>query len=247
MTFQFKNPDYNSYYDNVYSDQERNWRRICAVDKADHVAKLLGLRQREIQNVLEVGCGTGDVIARLTALKIGNEFVGVDVVDPKMNNDTVRDIPNLSFVRQTTDTLPFEDASFDLVVASHVLEHVTDERHFLKELARVSRRYIYVEVPCELHFRTTFSSLQSTLNIGHINAYSPQSFALTLATSGLDIVDLQYFDHSVDALAFHSSRARGVMKRLLRSTLLGLNKNLAAKLFTYHYGALCSTSQLLGR
>ncbi len=33
--------------------------------------------------------------------------------------------------------LPFEDASFDLVLCSHVLEHVTDDRRALAEIARV--------------------------------------------------------------------------------------------------------------
>jgi SAM-dependent methyltransferase len=34
--------------------------------------------------------------------------------------------------------LPFDDASFDLVICSHVLEHVADDRRALAELARVT-------------------------------------------------------------------------------------------------------------
>jgi len=62
-----------------------------------------------------------------------------------------------------------------------VLEHVEDERGFLREMARVARKYIVVDVPCELTLLTTSGKLQNTLTIGHINSYTPQSFALTLA------------------------------------------------------------------
>ncbi|KMO27630.1 SAM-dependent methyltransferase [Methylobacterium variabile] len=240
MTFQFQTTELNAHYDAVYDATERRWREICALDKANHIVALLGERASQVGSVLEVGCGTGDVVARLSKLGLGKTFVGVDVIDPGMNNDHVRDQDNLSFVRQTGPHLPFEDGSFDLVFASHVLEHVEDERAFLKEIARVSRRYMYLEVPCELHARTRYSDLQASLDIGHINAYTPESFSLTLATSGLDVLDLRCFDHSVAVHAFHTSTLKGYLKRALRSTLLSVSENLAPKVFTYHCGALCT-------
>ena len=75
---------------------------------------------------------------------------------------------------------------------------------------------------------------------GHINAYTPESFSLTLATSGLDVLDLRCFDHSVAVHAFHTSTLKGYLKRALRSTLLSVSENLAPKVFTYHCGALCT-------
>lgn len=35
--------------------------------------------------------------------------------------------------------LPFEDKSFDFVCATHILEHVLNERRFLQELGRVTK------------------------------------------------------------------------------------------------------------
>lgn len=44
------------------------------------------------------------------------------------------------------ESLPFRDAAFDFVIASHVLEHSTDPARFLTELQRVAKAG-YIEVP----------------------------------------------------------------------------------------------------
>jgi SAM-dependent methyltransferase len=45
------------------------------------------------------------------------------------------------------DELPFEDDSFDFVLASHVIEHVPDPIRALAEWRRVARRYVFLVVP----------------------------------------------------------------------------------------------------
>lgn len=57
--------------------------------------------------------------------------------------------PGKYFVRADACHMPFGDGSFDFVIASHILEHVADPEHFLKELVRVSRAG-YIEVPTPL-------------------------------------------------------------------------------------------------
>jgi hypothetical protein len=136
-------------------------------------------------------------------------------------------------------TVPFAEQTFDMVYASHVLEHVADERSFLAEIARVSRKFVYVEVPCELHARTNRRALQSTLDIGHINFYTPDTFRLKLQTAGLQVLKLGVYDHSLAVHAFHGSRVSGVVKNLIRKSLLAASPELAVRLATYHCGALC--------
>jgi SAM-dependent methyltransferase len=50
--------------------------------------------------------------------------------------------------------LPFSDGSFDYVVSSEVLEHVTDDIAALRELLRVSRRGAIVTVPAHMYLWT---------------------------------------------------------------------------------------------
>jgi len=235
----FSNPfivsPHNAHFEGEYSATEHEWLRVCAVDKASNLASLLGARS--FDSVLEVGCGTGAVLAAVARLGVGTRHVGVDMVDPSVHlDDRARafDIQAYDGVRA-----PFEDASFDLVYSSHVIEHVPNPRGLLAEIRRVARGSIYLEVPCELHVRATRDALQRTLDIGHINAYTPESFKLLVQTSGLRMLDSRLFDHSLDVQAFRISRLKGQLKKAIRGTLLKASPQWASRTFTYHFGVLC--------
>jgi SAM-dependent methyltransferase len=230
---------HNAHYDGGYEPWMLEWRRLGAADKLTNILQTLGAHRSSIESVLEVGCGTGAVLAAICAHGVGYRHCGIDLSDPHDHLDPGLDVSKLTLSRYDGVKIPFDDNSFDLVIASHVLEHVPDERGFLHELKRVSRRVIYVEVPCELHLRSSAAALQTSLNIGHINAYTPESFALTLATSELEIEDFALFDHSLELLTFGTSALRGRLLKAVRSALLKTNSTLASRIFCYHAGALC--------
>lgn len=243
MNTGFRVGQHNAHYEGLYSAKEREWRRICAIDKAAHIADLLSSEKGQIDSVLEVGCGTGAVLARLSTIGVGRQFTGIDIIDPMINleaNGVALDA--FRFSAYDGCKVPFADRAFDLVYASHVLEHVPEQRAFLRELARASRRFVYVEVPCELHGRTSHRALQSTLDIGHINFYTPDTFMLMLQTSGLHVVKLKVYDHSLAVHEFFGSKLRGLAKSVVRKALLAVSPGLATRVATYHCGALCIVS-----
>jgi SAM-dependent methyltransferase len=235
-------PDLKELYSKKYDERMQQWRTLGAIDKGRNIECMIESLRSEIGSVLEVGCGTGAVLAQVAARKIGTQFTGVEIgterpQQPKQGDLCIRGYDG--------ETIPYDDRSFDLVYATHVLEHVTDERGFLDEIRRVARRYIYIEVPCELHLRTTRRALQGTLNIGHINAYTPDSFALQLETSGLRVRKLRVFDHTYAVHRFSSPAWRAMLKTAVRGGLLRLSESMASKVFTYHCGALCEAGPLL--
>ena len=238
----YRVPVYNAHYEGAYDERGLLWRRLGAADKARNLAELLGPRAVEsaagspIDSVLEVGCGTGAVLAVVAAAGVGRQHVGVDLADPASHTDA--QARALDLRRFDGKSLPFDDASFDLVFASHVIEHVPEPRALLAEMARVARRWIYVEVPCELHLRTRHALLQQSLDIGHINAYTPASFQLLLETAGLPVARLALFDHSLAVHRFHSGLIKAGLKFAIRRGLLRFSQRLAAQVFTYHCGAL---------
>lgn len=231
----FKVGAHNSHYEGAYDARELTWLQVCAVEKARNVGTLLG--GRPVASVLEVGCGSGVVLAEVAKLGIGSHHVGIDMVDPRAHPAPGTDA--LELLAYDGEHLPYEDDSFDLVIASHVVEHVPDPRGFLREVARVCKGWVYLEVPCELNVRASRAALQKTLEIGHINAYTPEAFGLTVQTSGLAIIDSELLDHTREVLSFGGSALKGRVKKLLRGGLLGLSPRWASRVFTYHFGVLC--------
>ena len=230
----FRVPPYNTHYEGRYDDRALLWRRLGAADKSRNLMSLLDARP--VQSVLEVGCGTGAVLAAVAAGGVGNTHVGVDLADPTVHTDP--QATGLDLRPFDGATLPFESASFDLVYASHVIEHVPEPRALLMEMVRVARQWMYVEVPCELHLRTSYPELQRSLDIGHINAYTPESFQLLLETSGLAVARLELFEHSLALHRFGNRRFKAELKHGIRKSLLALSPMLASRVFTYHCGAL---------
>jgi SAM-dependent methyltransferase len=227
---------HNAHYVGAYTGSAIAWRKIGAIDKVDHIERLLG--GTEAGQVLEVGCGTGSVLAQLKERGIGSSHVGIDVADPKKHEDP--EASTLDLRMYDGNSIPFPDGSFDLVIASHVIEHVPNPRHLLKEMARVSKKWLFIEVPCEMKLTMSQASIQSALDIGHINAYSPEHFVVLLQTSGLNIERVQVFDHSRDVHAFGSPPYKWLPKMLLRRFALKAAPAFATRLFCYHCAALVS-------
>ena len=90
--------------------------------------------------VLDVAGGTG-IVSRALAQRVARVVV-VDttpaMVDAGRRHATDERLTNLEFVRGEVANLPFTDAAFTLVFARFLLHHLTDPRHALAEMVRVS-------------------------------------------------------------------------------------------------------------
>ncbi len=87
--------------------------------------------------VLDVGCGEGRFAAELA--DAGASVVGIDVAEePLRRARALRPDLELALV-EDDGGWPFADASFDLIWAGEVLEHVADTGGWLSELRRVLR------------------------------------------------------------------------------------------------------------
>jgi SAM-dependent methyltransferase len=89
--------------------------------------------------MLDVGCGSGQFIGILMqSLGSFDSITGVDVDDAALKEARSRfraDIFN--FVKTSSNTLPFEDATFDFVSISKALHHMENARQTLAEMKRV--------------------------------------------------------------------------------------------------------------
>ncbi len=109
---------------------------------ANSAAYLLD-RLRAGLDLLDVGCGPGTLTADLAALVAPGRTVGVDaapdVVALAADEAAGREAVNLEIRTGDVYDLPFPAASFDVVHAHQVLQHLADPVAALREMRRVCR------------------------------------------------------------------------------------------------------------
>ena len=98
-------------------------------------------------SMLDIGTGRGDIpaAARSEASKMGIELrtIGLDISEPLLSAAWH---VSSSIVRADALTLPFRDRSVDIVLASQIVHHFTDEQACLliREMHRVARKAVVI-------------------------------------------------------------------------------------------------------
>ncbi|MCU0606294.1 MAG: class I SAM-dependent methyltransferase [Candidatus Edwardsbacteria bacterium] len=105
-----------------------------------------------VSRALEVGCGEGFLIRHLRDRHPGWQWKGVDI-DGEAIGYARRSLPGVTLATGDIYALAEPDGSYDLVVASEVLEHLARPEDGLRELVRVTGRYLLLSVPHEPWFR----------------------------------------------------------------------------------------------
>ncbi len=170
-------------YDQTYYRSRESWPdfRMEAVELV-RLAKI-----RPEARVLEVGCGSGELLRRLAAQ--ARLAVGVDLSEEGLQLARAR-IPDASctlLVRAGATDLPFEAASFDAVVAQHLLEHLPDPIEGIREWRRVLR-------PGGLLALVTPNALFPDPSLfhdsTHVSIQTPDTLVSTLQAAGFQMTHL---------------------------------------------------------
>jgi len=133
---------------------------------------------RTEDRVLDIGCGTGGTMRALHGLA---GFVGMD-----MNKEATRLARRSTgnpVVKGSATAQPFEDGSFDCIMALDVFEHIPDDALAVAETRRVLRPggTLITTVPCH---QSLFSAHDEALH--HVRRYSRRGFIDLLESGGFE-------------------------------------------------------------
>jgi ubiquinone/menaquinone biosynthesis C-methylase UbiE len=110
---------------------------------ADEAAAFLIPRLRPGMRLLDVGCGPGSITRGLAERLAPGEVVGVDLsketLEDARGEAAARGLANLRFEEASVYALPFPDASFDVVYAHQVLQHLREREAAVAEMLRTLR------------------------------------------------------------------------------------------------------------
>jgi SAM-dependent methyltransferase len=142
---------------------------------------------------LDVGCGTGGVLATLRSRW---QVFGTDVSRMALAHAQRRGLVGLAGA--TAERLPFRRGSFALVSALDVVEHADDDRAVLAEMRAVlaDDGALLVSVPA---FPALWSAHDEAL--GHRRRYTPRTLREAIEGAGFSVVRMTYTNAVIFPLA----------------------------------------------
>jgi SAM-dependent methyltransferase len=164
---------------NNTSDRDlARFREVAAVIR--HIVPDLSAR------IVDIGCANGQLLQALAEHGYSS-LVGIDP-SPSCVQEAKR-IPGVRAFVGSLSEMPTALRPYDVVVLSHVLEHVRDVHPALENLKSEMRRgsLLYVEVPDAARYADYAWSPFQDFNTEHINHFSAVSLANLLRRAGLRV------------------------------------------------------------
>lgn len=154
------------------------------------------LSLRPTNRLLDVGCGTGVLLHRLSATHPVAQLVGVDPVPEMLAIARHRLSPSIELSEGWVEHLPFADEQFDVVVSCNMFHYIHDPIAALREMRRVLRPGGQLVITdwcsddlvcrvCDLYLRL--------FNRAHFKTYRKRECVLLLREAGFAVVDIDHY------------------------------------------------------
>jgi phospholipid N-methyltransferase len=229
---------------------EDRWLSFGAVQKANSVEMLLRRNGIQVRKMIELGAGTGAVIKECRRRKLAQEYAALDYSATAIGllKETAPGIETFT-ADITSSDLPIR-GHFDVVIVSHVIEHLEEPKSFLDALDGLSWDHLIAEVPLEnLPVETIKRPIRRTppgMASGHVQFFNATSFDRLIESTGMTVVDRRRYVPvmSAEAVRFMSahhghSRGRQSLSFLTARYLPILMQPLWSFLYYAHYAVLC--------
>jgi len=157
-------------HNELYFGSKLSPRRHIHNSRFNSLLKLIGNVTNK--KILDAGCGEGYFLSLINS----KEKFGVELSEKRVS-EALKLYPQLKIKIADVNNLPFEDDTFDVIVCSEVLEHVSGYQKALKEFKRCVKKdgHIVLSFPNEptVSFGRLLLLKFPIHEIDHINSISP--------------------------------------------------------------------------
>ncbi len=186
-------PSGRDHYVKKYAEDtaiEAEWLAVASKGKVDSIEQLARSISLRPGVIVELGCGPGEVIGECARRGLADTYIGVDYSADAVAFARTR-WPGVRFEQfdLTRDPVPWA-SPVDLVVLSHVVEHLEQPEGILQKLV-TQARYAVIEVPLEDLAATRIKNQfrdRANNAAGHVAWYTPESFRQLLESCGLEVL-----------------------------------------------------------
>lgn len=194
--------DFSQYYSTLYSEKQLK-------ADANRLNRLSFCFDKKIANqtILSIGCGP---CVDIQFLINDNEVHGIDISNKALCLAQKKGVTTHNLDLTKVEKLPFDDDSFDVIIATDILEHIFFPDQLLLEIRRLMKPsgYAIISVPNHFYYSMRFRILFgkgivlpfhncNEWEYFHIRFFTSKSFELLLNNVNFEIAN-RYYDQFIN-------------------------------------------------
>jgi SAM-dependent methyltransferase len=194
-----KDPTLDRYLNGDYAKMNLDWDSADAVWKAKKIKELLLTHDCQPKSIVELGCGSGDVLVAIRNYFPNASLAGFDIAPDLRRFWSATSKQGIQF--ELADYFILNTPPPDIILLIDVLEHLGNPWEFLTCL-RGRCKLVAIHFPLDL---SAFSVLRESPllhvrdKVGHLHYFTNKLALALLQESGFEIVEARYTGAAWDA------------------------------------------------
>ena len=215
------------YESGDYLENNPDWHAGDAPFKARWIAAILRRNGLDPRHIVEIGCGSGQILVELARELPAARLEGYDVSSQAIAIAAPKANERLTF--RQADYFAVNAERPDLLMAVDVFEHVPDYMGFI-EAMKPRAEWKLFHIPLDLSVQGLLMGtpmLYTRRTIGHLHYFCKDTALATLSDCGLEVVDWHY-THGAETLPHRKLKTR--LFNLARKLARAVNEDFGVRL-----------------